>query len=131
VIRGTTTQFKFIIPCNFSELDIVSITFWQEEYYGISEERKLPIVKVKEQCTTLNSPRELCVTLNQEETLRFTEDRKAYVQFRANALDGTSYGMKKREITVYPVRDDSILDENITPTPDYDGLVILDGYEIG
>ena len=131
MIKGPTTQFKFLIPCDFSELQTVSITFWQEDYYGISEERKLPIVKVKEQCTTAGSQRELCVTLNQEETLRFTEERKAYVQFRAKAIDGSSYGMKKREITVYPVYDDSILDEDITPTPDYDGVVILDGYEIG
>lgn len=130
MIKGTTTQFKFYIPCDFSQIEQVSITFWQDGYTGPATNRPLPIIKVKEQCTTPNSPREICVVLNQEETLRFTEERKAYVQFRAKSIDGSYYGTKKREITVYPVYDDSILGD-ITPTPEFDGLIILDGGSIG
>lgn len=130
MIKGTTTQFKFYLPCDFSELETVKVIFWQDGYAGPSDDRPLPITKIKAQCTTPNSSRELCVTLSQEETLRFTEERKAYVQFRARAVDGSSYGTKKREITVYPVYDDSVLDDIITPTPDYDGWIFLDGQVI-
>ena len=130
MIKGTTTKFKFYIPCSFDEIERVSITFWQDGYAGPASNRPLPIVKVKEQCTVSNSPKEICVELNQEETLRFTERRKAYVQFRAQHVNGTCYGTKKKEITVYPAYDDSVLDD-ITPTPDFDGLIILDGGSVG
>lgn len=130
MIKGTTTQFRFYIPCDFSAIEYMSITFWQEGYYGPADNRRLPIIKEKAQCTTLNSPRTVCVTLNREETLRFSEDRKAYVQFRATASDGTSYATKKREITVYPVYDDSLI-EDVAPTPDFDGYIILDGLSVG
>lgn len=136
MIRGTAQPFRFKIPCNFSQLTEATITFWQENYYGIDETRPLPIIKILSQCRQGNSPKELMVTLNREETLRFTDERKAYVQIMADYVGGLPFGNKPQMITVYPVHDDSILDDNITPTPgpgtddDGDGVVILDGSTI-
>lgn len=70
------------------------------------------------------------VILNQEETLRFTEKRKAKVQLRATTKTGIPIASLPQLITVYPVYDDTILDDVILPTPSYDGLVILDGKKI-
>lgn len=130
MIQGSTTEFKFYVPCDFSEIESIKITFWQDDYSGPSEARPLPIVKIKEQCETPNSPKEICCVLNQEETLRFCTDRKAYVQFRATTYDGVSYATKAQKITVYPVYGGSIIDEGIIPTPEYDGLIVLDGLSI-
>ena len=84
------------------------------------------------QCRQGNSPKELIVILNVEETLRFKDDRKAYVQMRASAISGLPFGNNPEIITVYPAGDDSVLDGDIipTPSPDYDGVVILDGSTI-
>ena len=131
MIRGTNAQFKFRLPYNFSELETVKISFWQPDNNGPALDRPLPIVKILQQCSQSDVPNELCVTLNQEETLRFVDDRKAYVQLRAATFDGIPIASKEKMITVYPVYDDSILDEEILPTPEYDGLVCLDGQSIG
>ena len=130
MIRGTNAQFKFKLPYNFLELDKVKITFWQPNNNGPDSNRPLPIVKVLEQCSGTNIPNELSVTLNQEETLRFVEDHKAYVQLRATTIDGIPIASREKLITVYPVYDDSILDDEILPTPDYDGWIFLDGQNI-
>lgn len=130
MIRGANAQFKFKLPYNYSDLEIVKITFWQLDNNGPSFNRPLPIVKILQQCSPTDIPNEISVTLNQEETLRFTEIRKAYVQFRGITIDGIPIASKKQELTVYPVYDDSILDEEILPTPDYDGWVFLDGSTI-
>ena len=130
MIRGTNAQFKFKLPYDYSDLEIVKITFWQPDNNGPSFNRPLPIVKILQQCSPTDIPNEISVTLNQEETLRFTEIRTAYVQFRGTTIDGIPIASKKQELTVYPVYDDSILDEEILPTPDYDGWVFLDGSTI-
>jgi hypothetical protein len=132
VIRGTTAQFKFTLPYNFSDLDIVKITFWQDNYSGPDSSRPLPIVKILEQCSQSNRPDELLVFLDGEETLRFLDDRKAYTQLQARTIDGIVFGSKKTPIAVYPVKDDSMLDDNIvpTPTPGDDDFIILDGLSI-
>ena len=130
MIRGTNAQFKFRLPYNFSELSKVKITFWQPDNSGPDISRPLPIIKVLEQCSQSDVENELCVTLNQEETLRFVDDRKAYVQLRAATKDGIPIASREKMITVYPVYDDSILDDEILPTPDYDGMVYLDGSTI-
>ena len=129
MIRGTNAQFKFKLPYSYSELETVKISFWQTDNAGPTMDRPLPIVKVLEQCSPSEIANELCVTLNQEETLRFEDDRKAYVQLRARTIDGIPIASKQQAITVYPIYDDSILDD-IIPTPDYDGWVILDGSTI-
>jgi hypothetical protein len=130
MIRGTAQPFKFKIPYNFSELSTVSITFWQENYNGIDATRPLPIIKELNQCRQGSSPKELIVILNKEETLRFTDERKAYVQIMAEVTGGLPFGNKPAMITVYPVYDDS---NNIIPAPgpdDGDGIIILDGSTI-
>lgn len=130
MIRGTNAQFKFKLPYDYSDLEIVKITFWQPENNGPSSNRPLPIIKVLQQCSPTDISNELSITLNQEETLRFSEKRKAYVQLRAITTDGIPIASIKKQLTVYPIYDDSILDEEIIPTPDYDGWVFLDGSTI-
>jgi len=130
MIRGANAEFRFKMPYDFSELAIVKITFWQDNNNGPSNDRPLPILKVKEQCRQGSQSNELSITLSQEETLRFTEKRKAKVQLRAVTATGTPFASREQLITVYPVYDDSILDDVILPTPTYDGLIILDGQNI-
>lgn len=130
MIRGTNAEFRWKLPYDFTEVEVVKITFWQDNNNGPSNSRPLPIVKIKEQCHQGERPNELVVILNQEETLRFTEKRKAKVQLRALTTTGIPFGSKEQLITVYPVYDDSILDDVILPTPSYDGLVLLDGKNI-
>lgn len=129
MIRGTTAQFKFRLPYDVKELDIVKITFWQPGNSGPSTSRPLPIVKLLSQCSFSNFPNELSVFLNKEETMRFSDNKRAYVQLRATTIDGSAFASKQEIIAVYPVYDDSILDENLepTPSPDENGIVILDG----
>ena len=127
MIRGTNAQFKFQLPYNYSELKNVKITFWQNDNDGPSLDRPLPIIKVLAQCSQTSVPNEISVTLNQEETLRFVDDRKAYVQLRAMTIDDIPIASKERQITVYPIYDDSILGDEILPTPEPSGWVILDG----
>lgn len=133
MIRGTTAQFKFKIPYDFDSLSVVKITFWQKNYNGPDETRPLPIIKVLSQCSQGSSSKELLVSLNKEETLRFTDKRKAYVQMVAEVVGGISFGNSPEAITVYPVHNGSILDDNIIPTPtpgEHDGVIILDGSTI-
>lgn len=131
MIKGTTAQFRFKLPCNFGEIQTLKITFWQNGYYGPSENRVLPIIKTQEHCSVLHTDKDVSVKLSVEETLRFTEFRKAYVQLQAIALDGTGYATKEIPITVYPIKDDSYVgDDIVPPTTDYDGVVILDGLSI-
>lgn len=130
MIRGASAQFKFRLPYKFSDLETVKIVFWQDYNPGPDPTRPLPIVKVLQQCSQSDLPNELVVTLNQEETLRFVDDRKAYAQLRAVTGDGIPIASREKQITVYPVYDDSILDDDILPSPDYDGWVYLDGSTI-
>ena len=131
MVRGTTTQFRFKFPRKVNELISARIEFWQDGYCGISEDRPLPIVKNLNQCSRLDSGCHLSITLSQEETFRFSDDRKAYVQVHALAVDGLTYSHKKREITVYSQHNDDILGDVVIPTPDEDGIVVLDGGVIG
>lgn len=130
MIRGTTAQFKFDLPYKYSEIELAKIVFWQIDNNGPSSDRPLPIVKVLEQCSAGTDEYELRVTLSPEETLRFSDKRKAYVQFSGTSLDGYRFAGDQEEITVYPIYDDSILGDVVTPTPTYDGLIILDGQTI-
>ena len=128
MIRGTNVEFRFNLPYNFSDLDVVKITFWQDGYNGPARYRPLPITKFLAQCRQGENERQLSVVLNQEETLRFTDKRRAKVQLRATTLTGVPIATKEHLVTVYPVGDDSILD--VTPTPMPDEWVYLDGEAI-
>jgi hypothetical protein len=130
MIRGGNAQFKFRLPYDCSDMEKVKIVFWQEDNAGPDPSRPLPIVKVLEQCSQSVMPNELIVTLNQEETLRFSDERKAYAQLRGSTYEGIPIVSREHMITVYPVYDDSILDEEILPTPSPDGWVYLDGQYI-
>lgn len=130
MIRGTNAEFRWKLPYNFDELALVKITFWQDNNNGPSSSRYLPIIKIKEQCVLGAQPNELSVVLNQEETLRFTDKRKAKVQLRATTTTGIPIASHEQSIMVYPVHDDSILDDTVLPTPDYNGIVLLDGQKI-
>ena len=104
--------------------------FWQPGNNGPSETRPLPIVKVLQQCNRCENPREISVMLTEEETLRFSEKTKAYVQLRARNREDNAFATKQEEITVYPVYEDTTLDESLIPTPGFDGIVVLDGHYI-
>ena len=130
MVRGTTAQFQFKLPYNYSDLALAKIIFWQPGNDGPSEERPLPIIKVLQQCSTSGNPDEIFVTLSEEETLRFSEKTKAYVQLQAKCIDGNTFASKKKIITVYPVYDDVILGDEVLPTPTNDGWVILDGLTV-
>ena len=131
MIRGTNQEFRFNLSCNFADLKTVKVTFWQENYYGPETWRPLPIIKIKPQCLPVEDEAKQCsVVLNQEETLRFTDKRKAKVQLRGITEDGRPIATLEHLIKVYPVKDDSILDGDIVPTPTYEDLIILDGQNI-
>lgn len=132
MIRGTTAQFKFLLPYDRDDVAEATIVFWQDGNNGTIS-HPLPIYKSLVDCVTKNNPREIYVTLEKDETLRFSEKRKAYVQLTASTVEGTDFGSRKQLITVYPVYDDSILDDDIIPTPGGDGengWIILDGKPI-
>lgn len=132
MVQGTTTQFRFQLPCNFGDLEVVNVTFWQEYNDGPTPDRPLPIIKVKKQCSTFGSKKVLAVTLNQEETLRFSTDRKAYVQLRAVTWDGVSYASKPTQIKIYSVYSEDVIGGVVTPmpSPTEDEYVILEGGNI-
>lgn len=108
MIRGTTAEFKFNLPCEFNDLNYVKITFWQLDNAG-TVSSPLPIIKYKNSCSYGVDPKELHVSLTQEETLRFSDQTKMFVQLRASANDGTVFASKQERFTVYPIYDDSIL----------------------
>lgn len=130
MIRGTNAEFRFKLPYDFSDISTVKITFWQDNNNGPSKDRPLPIIKTIGQCSQGDQANVCSVTLNQEETLRFTEKRKAKVQLRAITSTGTPIASPQQLITVYPVYDDTVLDDVVLPTPSYDELIILDGRQI-
>ena len=117
MVQGTTTQFRFQLPCNFGDLEAVNVTFWQDFNNGPTPSRPLPIIKTKKQCSTFGSKNVLAVTLNQEETLRFSTDRKAYVQLRTVGWDGVAYASKPTPINIYPVYSEDVIGGVVTPTP--------------
>lgn len=127
MIRGTTAQFKFKIPCTYNELEWVAIKFWQDGNNGTSD-APLPIIKSKGYCSSLDEG-ELCVYLSAEETKRFSDRSKAKVQLSAKKWDGTRFASHQQLITVYPIQDDIITppDEELPDDDTEDGWTVLDG----
>ena len=130
MIRGGNGEFRFKLPCNFSDLATAQIYFWQDNYNGPSNDRPLPILKTLEQCSMGSTAKELSVILHQEETLRFTDKRKGKAQLRAVTGSGQPIISPTRLFPVYPSYDDAILDGDVIPTPDYNGWVVFDGEQI-
>lgn len=130
MIRGTTAQFRFKLPCTKGELGWATIKFWQPSNKGTIE-APLPITKRLDKCSGLDEEKELCVTLTAEETMRFSDKFKAKVQLRAQRLeDGVIFASKEKVITVYPINDEIIKDDPTMPGENEEGWVILDGETI-
>ena len=132
MIRGATTSFKFKLPRNFEEFETITITFWQNENAGPSLVRPLPIVKIKDQCIPNDLGDQCRVKLSAEETLRFSDERKGFVQFHGMTVDGLSYPSKEREFTIYPNYHNNVWKKDVIPSLALDDeLVIFDGEDIG
>lgn len=134
MIRGTTAQFKFNLPYTKSELMWAIIKFWQPGNLN----PLLPISKNLDHCDAPDGSTELYVSLTAEETTRFSEKRRARVQLKSQANDGTIFGCLPKLISVYPMRDDMIEDPTLPPDNDDpvlppespEGWIIFDGEAI-
>jgi hypothetical protein len=130
MIKGTTAQFKFKLPCTKEDLLWATITVGQTGNNG-TVDAPLPIIKKLIHCSAPNTSNELCVSLDALETTRFSEKIKAYVQFRAQRKDGTVFGNRTKYVSVYPMSD-VILDQDvpIIPSVENEGLITLDAGRI-
>ena len=128
MIRGTTAQFKFKLPYRNDDLLWATIKFWQLCNTGTTD-APLPITKTLSHCSTSDDDRkELCVSLTAEETTRFSEKSKARVQIRAQHINGTVIASRQQLITVYPINDDIVDDDVVSPgAEEQNGLIIFDG----
>ena len=123
MIRGTTAQFKFKLPCKVDELVSATITFWQQG----GNNPYLPINKNKDHCSVSeDDPCCLCVSLTPSETMRFSDKLKARVQLRAQYGD-TIFASRQQLITVYPINKEVIEPDFPAPKEDW---VVLDGAEV-
>lgn len=130
MIRGTTAQFKFKLPCTKGELLWATIKFWQRGNTG-TVQAPLPITKKLIHCDAPDGSTELYVSLTAEETARFSDKYKAYVQFRAqNATNGTVFGTKPQLVTVYPMLDEILDEDPMLPDANDDGWIVLDGKSV-
>jgi hypothetical protein len=131
MVRGATAQFKFALPYDYTDIELVKVVFWQP-----GNTVNLPIYKsltsedIAQYCNP-DKPKELSVTLMPSETLRFSDEFKAKVQLSARTFEGISFASKQELITVYPLYDDSILGDDVIPEPDGDNWIILDGETVG
>ena len=108
MIRGTCQQFRFQTPYPLSQLKTVRITFWQVGDDG--NDIELFPAKLITDCTENGTPGFVYVMLNQRETLAFQSDRLAYVQFRALPIAGCAFASHIIPITVYPTKDETVLE---------------------
>lgn len=126
MIRGTTAQFKFKLPYSYSDLDWITITFWQPGNPNLS-----PIIRRKADCSPIDGTTEICVSLACEDTAKFSDKYKAKVQLRAQpnilTTQGAPFGSKEQLITVYPMSDDLITND----TPIEPSTPIINGDFIG
>lgn len=132
MVRGTTAQFKFVLPYDYSELESARVVFWQPGNNGTTDS-PLPIYKLLSQCSPTNNPKELSVTYSPSETLRFSEKLKARIQLSATTKEETRFASKVKLVTVYPIYDGSTLPDDIVPPSDMDnsGWIIFDGETVG
>ena len=131
MIRGITAPFTFKLPYPKSQIDWIVIKFWQDGNSFTPITRKYEATQLENDTT--GSEYELFVRLTSAETKKFSDKRKAKVQLAACLKDGGArFGSHPQLITVYPIRDDLIVDD---PMDDVgiteDGWKILDAGEIG
>ena len=104
MIRGMGQQFRFTLPYNsqysFNRLSDVTVVFWQDDM----PEDDI-IIKHLYDCTVSEYGTILYATLGEADSLKFKTDRKGYVQMRAHLKDGTPFGTKMQEFTVYPIHE--------------------------
>lgn len=126
MIKGTTAQFNFKLPCTKAELLWATMTVGQRGNSGTTS-APLPIIKRKSDCSQPDISNKLCFSLNALETMRFSEKMKAYVEFRAQRNDGTVFGNRTKYVSVYPMSND-ILDQDtpVIPEPNSEELIVLD-----
>lgn len=126
MIKGTTAQFNFKLPCTKAELLWATMTVGQRGNSGTTS-APLPIIKRKSDCSQPDTSNKLCFSLNALETMRFSEKMKAYVEFRAQRNDGTVFGNRTKYVSVYPMSND-ILDQDtpVIPEPNSEELIVLD-----
>lgn len=129
MIQGTNAKFTFDLPCSYNSLKNAKVIFWQDDNDGPSSDRPLPISKILQQCNQGDKSNQLVVTLSPEETFRFSDAHKAYVQLTAMSQNDDAIVSHKKVITVYPVHN-YLMEDNLLPTPTYDGWVYLDGETI-
>ena len=131
MIRGTTQEFKFIMPYDYEDVPLITVVFSQNNNDGPEESRPLPIIKYHDDCRpSVDNSKEISVTLLPEETARFLDDRKVYVQLTGTTTSGIRFGNSPpKEITVYPIHNDSVLGD-IVPSSESSGFMILDGGNI-
>ena len=124
MIRGTTANFKFNLPYTKKELAWATIKFWQPSNPSAS----LPIIKTLDNCGEPDQTPGLCVSLSPTETALFSDKYKAKVQLRAEH-NGVVVGTRDILLTVYPMPDDIIENDQILPTDNV--WIVLDGRTIG
>lgn len=124
MVRGTHEEFRFTIPYIKEEIASIKIIFWQEGRVGTTAQ-PFPIVKtgISPEVVWCAS-NVISVVLNPEETLRFTDEKKAYTQFMGILTSGRKFGNKPKMFSVDPTYDDIII-EDITVTED--DIAIFDG----
>lgn len=108
MIRGACQQFRFQTPYPLSQLKTVRITFWQIGDDG-NDIEPIP-TKIIDDCTENGTSGYIYVTLDQRETLAFKSDRLAYVQLRALPMAGCAFSSHIIPITVYPTKDETVLE---------------------
>lgn len=138
MIRGTTAPFKFNIPYPFNEVSKIVATFKQKHNTGIGN--PLPIIKIYDVSHEASrndgfaaqepTSTEVHISLNPEETLRFSDQEKAYVQIQVYYQDrNISVASLPEKVTVYPVFNDTPI-VDIDPTEIVDDIYIFDAGEV-
>ena len=132
MIRGTTQPFKITLPCKNTELEYITIFFSQPN----NPNTYLPRIKELKDCGVRNDNDELdgsndiYVSLSAWETAQFSDKYKAKMQLRAKPMNGVEFAMPEYLITVYPMSDDLINQNPLTPPETSDGWVVFDGGSI-
>lgn len=136
MIRGTTSQFKFEIPYDFSDLKSVNVVFWQDGNDGPSEARKLPLILqynkddggLPNSLSWSSESNQIVATFDPEQTARFMDDRTAKIQLSATTTSGIRFASEQQSITVYPIYEGmEFSDEDVAKPSPNDGYIILDG----
>jgi hypothetical protein len=136
MIRGTTAPFKFNVPYAWKEICAIEATFTQKKDDG----SQLSIIKAYDTRWNVNinpggftpdvdNPNIVYVVLDPEETLRFSDKRKAKVQIKVYCQHKGTVANKPVLFTVYPINNDSILEDAGEPVPE-NNMRILDAGKI-